>query len=597
MALFKKHFLVIADRQSQRALHKLGVLLRSSTCFFTTLFAFSCSGLLATENEAKIPEQTEPLSSRWQPAYLMQRGDYRKAIDLYLEAYKKSGSHDFELLEQMALILLEHGARSGDPQKQLISFFGARLAGVSSPLDLLEAGLKSHSAETQLACVHTLASLQDDRSDEILLQAMSSEFFPVRMDAGYYLAQRKHPKATGQIEALMQQVPPFVKFLFPQFFATLGTKEALFILRQLMTDQESSCRVEAILNAARFNRDDLLPAIRTRASHLHSAEQEASATALGMLHDDSSLPRLKKLSTAPSTSVRLAALRSLLEMGQSSAKEAIIEIVKTGDLFAIALAGELQIGQEELAVFLKNPDLQIRLNAAIALLQAHDVRACMPLMEILLTDSRGLGIVPQFSSGRSLISWKIVPSIDQQKRDFLDMPAVSLAVREHLLQETVELEQQAFLSIARAVFKRQQIELIPLLISLLENTRTPEAILLLQEQANKAGAPLIRTYCMLALFRLQAGPSEYEESLKQWLITHRKTDMIRFRPSLPMGVRPFSSVYELTAEEQSRLLVEICQALADRHDDKCLKLLIEAIRDGHSENRYALAGLLLRALQ
>lgn len=573
MALSKKYFLTIA-----------------LTSFFNCLPA----------DEEKIaidPASTIQSTSRWQPAYLMQRGDYKEAIDLYLEAYRRDSSHDFELLEQIALILLEHGARSSDPQRQLISIFGARLAGVASPLDLLEAGLKSRAPETQLTCVQTLASLQDDRCDEALLSAMSSEFFPVRMEAGFHLAQRKHPKAAGQIEALMHQVPPFMKFLFPDFFATLGTKEALFILRQLMTDNEFNCRVEAILSAARHNRDDLLPAIRTRASHLNAPEQEACATALGLLHDSASLPRLKKLSEVPSNCVRLAALRSLLEMGQTHVKDTIAALVKTGDYFAVSLAGELGLAREEVASLLQDPDHQMRMNAAIALLSMHDARAAPALLDIFLSDSRGLGIVPGYSPGRSLIAWKIVPSIDQQKKDFYDMAAVSLAVREHMLRETVELEEKAFLSIARAIFKHGQTDLIPLLVSLLENARTPAAILLLQEQANKAGAPLIRAYCTLALFRMNLGKNEYEDGIKQWLSSHRKTDMIRFRPSLPLGMRPFSSPYELTAEEKSRLLVEICQALADRHDDKSLLLLIEAIRDGRSENRYALAGLLLRALQ
>lgn len=527
----------------------------------------------------------------------MQREDYKKAIDLYLEAYKRDGTHDFELLEQMALILLDHGARSNDPQRQLISIFGARLAGVASPLDLLEAGLKSRAPETQLTCVQTLASLQDDRCDEILLRAMSSEFFPVRMEAGSYLAQRKHPKASGQIEALMHQVPPFMRFLFPEFFATLGTKEALSVLRQLMTDDEYSCRVEAILSAARHNRDDLLPAIRTRSSHLHAGEQEACATALGMLRDSASRARLKRLTEAPTSCVRLAALRSLWDMEGGAAKETMIEYVKVGNLFAVSLAGELGFGQEELASHLHDQDQQLRINAAIALLHLRDTRACPILLDVFLQDSRGLGVVPAFSPGRSLMAWKVIPSIEQQKRDYTDLAAVALAVREHMLRETVELEEAAFLSLASAIFKHGQTDLIPLLVSLLENTRTPAAIRLLQEQSNKAGAPLIRAYCTLALFRMNLGKTDYEEGIKQWLASHRKTDMIRFRPAIPMGMRPFSSPYELTAEEKSRLLVEICQALADRHDANSLVLLIEAIRDGRSENRYALAGLLLRALQ
>ncbi len=529
----------------------------------------------------------------------MQRGDYQKALNLYLEAYEKEGAHDFELLQQLCLIILEHGARSHDPQKQLISIFGARLAGVSSPLDLLEEGLKSRSPEIQLTSVQTLASLQDDRCDEILLKAMSSEFLPVRLEAGYYLAERKHPKAAGQIESLMHQVPPFMRFLFPDYFALIGTKESLSILRLLMTDKEASCRVEAILSAARHNRDDLLPAIRMHASHIHVAEQEACAAALGLLSDSGSLTRLKSLSKSPLMTVKLAALRSLVEMGQLSHREEIIPLIQSGDLFAIAMAGGLKVGQDELEKFLTSKDLQLRINAALALLQARDARGYPALLEILLRDTRGLGIVPHFSPGRSLLAWKIVPSVEQQAQDFVDMAAISLAVREYILREAVELDEKTFLSLSQMIFDHRQTPLVPTLVALLENIRTPAAIHLLQLQANKAGAPLIRAYCTLALFRMKVAGG-YEEGIKQWLTTHSGTDMIRFRPSLSPGSSgrlPFASPYELTAEETSRLLIEICQMLADRQNESSLLLLIEAIRDGHPDNRYALAGLLLRALQ
>ena len=109
------------------------------------------------------------------------------------------------------------------------------------------------------------------------------------MEAAYQLANRKHRSAVGQIESLMQRIPPMFRFYFPQFFALIGTSEAITILKALIEDPYTFVRVESILAAARFDRDDLLPAIRAAATHANISEQEAAACALGTLKDSKSL--------------------------------------------------------------------------------------------------------------------------------------------------------------------------------------------------------------------------------------------------------------------------------------------------------------------
>ena len=118
----------------------------------------------------------------------------------------------------------------------------------------------------------------------------------------------------------------------------------------------------------------------------------------------------------------------------------------------------------------------------------------------------------------------------------------------------------------------------------------------LEKKTHSAGSPLIRTYAALSLYRMGiAGP--YEEILKDWLAKNSKEEILRFRPMLPFHKRPMSSPYELSPEETSRLLIEIYQALADRHTKEGIDLILKAIKQDASINRYALAGLLLRALQ
>ena len=57
------------------------------------------------------------------------------------------------------------------------------------------------------------------------------------------------------------------------------------------------------------------------------------------------------------------------------------------------------------------------------------------------------------------------------------------------------------------------------------------------------------------------------------------------------------SPYDLTPEDNSRLLIETYQSLAEKQADRSIDLLLEAMKDGNPKNRYVLAGLLLRALQ
>jgi HEAT repeat protein len=530
-------------------------------------------------------------------AYLMQSKEIDSAIELY-EEYKTSlGRHDFEILQRMAMIILEQGVRSADHEVQLLSLFGAAIAGLESSIDILEQGVRSTNGETQMASIQFLARMQDDRCDELLTKAMASPFLMARMEAGFHLASRKHRKATGHIEALMYRIPHEFWFYFPQFFALIGTADAIGILRQLMEDTNPMVRVEAILCAARYGRDDLLTKIRAHATHLHPDEQEAAACALGILKDSKSIPQLQKLSTSPSTNVQLAALRSLYILGEASVLEKVIGIAKTGNLFAIELLGDMPGSEEFLTSLLENDTINIRMNAAMALLKRRDPRALPVIEEILLRDTRDLGFQPHASVGHSLTAWKVVPSLElHQKALPYDLYGVSLNLREQLLIQCIELPQNRFLHVAHRIFDTRQYDLVPLLVALLENHQTDETIKLLKQKAHQAGSPQIRAYCNLSLFRLNQ-PGPYEKAVRDWIFQAKATEMIRFRPSIPFNMRNADSPYELTPEESSRLLIEAYQTLSDRHDTQAIDMLLGAIKEGNPKNRYALAGLLIRAIQ
>ncbi|NGX46755.1 MAG: hypothetical protein K1000chlam3_00118 [Chlamydiae bacterium] len=531
-----------------------------------------------------------------QITYLMQAGEMEKSVTLYFRYKNELGKHDFEILQQMAFILLEQGARSPDQQTQLLSIYGSGIANVSSSLDILEAGIKSSHAETQVASIQFLGGMQDDRSDELLVKAMSSEFFFARMEAALHLARRKHKTSVGQIESLMYRVPPPARFFFPQFFALIGTSDAIAILRHLMEDKVPAVRVEALLSAARFGRDDLLPAIRMNITHLNVAEKEAAAHAVGILKDSKSIRKLKRLFESSPLNVQIAAARSLYLLGDRETKNFIIQKASAGDLFAIVALADIVEGKDTLAQLCHHPELAIRINAALSLLKHRDPRSEHALLEILVRDVRDMGFMPQVSIGKTLLAFKPVFSTAQQENTFFDVPGATLAIRQQVLLDAMNLSEKVFLKLAKVIFESGQTDLIPSLVMLLENLQTPAATSLLILKSSQAGMPLIRAYCNLALYRMgKEGP--YGDYLKEWIDRNKNSEMIRFRPLIPMDKRLGDSPHELTPEDSSRLLIEAYQTLAEKQQGSSIEILLEAMRDGNPKNRYVLAGLLLRTLQ
>lgn len=560
---------------------------------FTPVF----SDVISSEEVASIKEKTG--INKLHILYLLQSNEYGRAIDLYQEYKVSLGRHDFEILQQMGLIILAQGSRSPDPETQLISIFGSSIAGISASIDILEAGITSPHPQTQMAAIQFLGRLQDDRCEELFTKAMSSDYIYTRLEAAQQLAIRKSRTAVGQIESLMYKIPPQMRFFFPQFFALIGTSEAISLLKQMMDDHFHMTRIESILSAARFGRDDLLPMIRSRATHLNIAEQEACAMAFGYLKDSKSIPLLKKLAQSPSTNVKLAARNALYSLGDDTSKEEIIELAKEGNLFAISILGGISGSEKVLHLLTKEHNLQVRFNAVFALLKQGDPRVLESLFEFLIRDSRDLGFQPQFSIGNSLMAWKVIPSAQQhQEEGPNDLLTLSISLREHMLRECLELKPDEFLKLADTLFDTRQIDLIPLLISLMENLQTPEAIELLTAKAHTAGAPLTRAYCNLALLRLRKG-DQYKIAVTNWISMKKNTEMIRFRPMLPWNVHisEKSRASELTAEEHSRLLIECYQTIASEHDENSINIILDGLKSGHSKNRSVLAGLLIQAIQ
>lgn len=560
--------------------------------FYLTTKRFFCSIFLLTSCFLLGSTQFNSTIEPNRIIFLMQAGHTDSALNAYREMYLQTGRHDYEVIEKIGLILLDQGSRSQEPEIQLLTLFGAGISLNEKALYILEQGLKSSIPQLQLVAMNFLSRFQDDRADEILNRAMKSDSLLIRLEGAYYLAERGVPTALAQTESLMNKLDKQLWALFPQIYAAIGTADATKILRKLLTNPDEQVRIATIMSVAEHHRDDLLPNIRTLASHHNLLQQEACAKALGVMKDESSIAKLEMLTQTGSMTVCLAALEALYKLGRHDVRKHIEQAARERNLFAIHMLGEISGSEDLLAELCNDNDLQVRINAAIALLERQDARSLPALREVLIKNARDLAFLEVASPGMALVAYKVTPSARQNLPDDAGAEEVSLGIREEVLIKAQQLPEKDFLRIARLIFEVQQNDLVPTLVTLLEDLQSSAAIEMLKYYQQKAGAPLIRNYCTLALYRLKE-PGPYKDQLQAWISQQHKEDLIRLRPVVAWEM---GSSFAITPQETSRLLIDAFETLAQEKEDQGINILLHAIQYGNTKNRYALAGLLMRSL-
>jgi HEAT repeat protein len=265
--------------------------------------------------------------------FLLQQGEHEKALKLYQNQFQANGPHDFELLHQIGLRILDFGFRQHDPECQLLALFGASVSAHEDAYYILEESLKSPYPAIQLVALEALARFQNDRADQAMMRALGSSLLEVRYEAAHHLCKKKHPLAVSQTESLMYKTPKAYMALYPPLFALVGDSHATRILRKLLNQPSQKVRLAVILSIAKSQRDDLLPQIRQQASQFHFALQEACAYTLGILKDEESIPKLKKLALSQYPTVALAAHLALYRLGQEDS----IKAIEQAALFLIIL--------------------------------------------------------------------------------------------------------------------------------------------------------------------------------------------------------------------------------------------------------------------
>jgi hypothetical protein len=528
--------------------------------------------------------------------YLAQQGEIDRAIESYRTFVASSGTQDFELLRNLGRIILRQGQFARSEAGRLLALYGAGIAQDGDLFDVIRSGLYSSSAEAQLVAIDLLDRLYTDQANDLLMAAMGSEFLLPRLEAGLRLVEKGYPPAIAQLQALLVKVIPELHPVFCELFARAEDAEADRILRQLMATGSPEVQRAAALSVGRLGRDDFLPEIRRLLRRLDPLQQEVAAVAVGQLHDSVSIDRLRELTQSQESCVQVAALQALSALGDEAAATGLKDLALQGDFFAICCLGQLEGAEEQLAELARYPDLQVRLNAAIALLERRDNRCIGVLSDILVSGAADRGLAARLSAGGGLTCFEVVSSLEARSQKSAELKEASNSLREALLREALELDEASFLMVAKALFAAAQNELMPLLVRLLENKSTPAALALLEQECEHAGAPLIRTYCHLALFRHDpTGP--HGAPLREWVARQAHHPLLELRPIRPWTKRRKSEEFSLNPEETSRLLIEVYEALTEQRDLAAIDSLLDGIQHGHADNRYVLAALLMRAAE
>jgi len=562
-----------------------------------TLLLSSCA---SNHKPAEIPltfeEVHESLSQDRGPLlFLIQSGKIKEAIDFALTNDQNLDKNS--LLNPLGLCLLERGASSNSEKDIFFSLYGIQLSGNEEALAKAYQHISSPYPELQLLTVQVLSTYNTDEANHLLEQALMSDYLLIRLEAAFAIASKKLPNATSQIESLFAKVDPGFRPIFAELFAMLANPASEKMLKRLLRDSNERVRLEAIHAICRMGLTDLQPDLKALYSDNFPAIQEAVCASIGSFQVASSKELLENFKKSNFSTTRLSALFASYELGDDTSRRHIEQEALEGNLFAIGLLGKMKGSEDILSHLMHSPDSSVRVNSAIELLKLKDPRSVDGLHELFIQNPKDLVFEEMVSQGKTLSFYKLTPSASENVQRDSYLFEISLRLREELLVKALELDEDSFIELAQLIFEKRQLDLVPTLIRLLENLRSDKAIALLKEQSECLGCPLIRAYANLALYRLhEEGP--YFMKVNDWVKNNIKLSLTEIRPQLPwMVVRQEKSPYTLSLEEQASLLLESLDALAQSRDPEGLKTLLIAIRDGNPQNRYLLAGLLLRASQ
>jgi len=495
----------------------------------------------------------------------------------------------FSAWRQRAWTILDEGSRHEEMEVQMLTLFGAKLSQDEGAMTFYMRALKSPKPELQLAAIKSLASLKNDRADEALQEGLRSNEVIIRLETLLLMAQKGMQGVSDHVEGLMAKIPKPLHVIFPPLFAMAGDPSSLKQLRLLLSDSDDRVRAASAMSVEKGGIEEFLPHIRRLAKQVSPIVQEAAAHCLGVFGDSTSLPILKKMITSPFQEVKITALQAYALLNEEEALPLLTKEADVGDLFAITLLGTLSGGEQKLKTYLRSNDPHIAINAAMALL-ARGERDGLRIIAPLILSNRA-SLAPHATSLKHVIAWKLAPSGPY------DDPVIEERMREsrrEIVRRIFLLPEEDALAFSKELLLRGENGYIPAVMEQLYISGTPGVVALLEQFQQKIGAPYVRGAAALTLFKL--GQKERRTEMISFLKSHHAIELIRLKPMVDDKLNPFATTaFELSPEETSSLYIEMLEALLTEGKEDGIDLLVEAMEKGHPHNRYALAGLLIRA--
>lgn len=529
--------------------------------------------------------------------YLGHQGQFQQAITLYKEAMKGSDTFEYRPLQQVALAILERAVKSHDPMQQLLGFYGAALSGNTEAMKLLVTGLEHPLPQIQLISMDLLGRLGGEESEGLLQKSASSPNLLTRLLALQILLQKQHPIALSQLESLYRKAPAVLHPLFPSFFALSHDPKAIRILRRMLHDPSAEVRLATLHAIAEEGKEELMSQVRLLIGKLDPREQEVSAYVAGKFRDRHSIPLLLAMGDNNSCELRLARCLALERLGSSKELTFCATAAKLGNLFAIQTLSELEGGEEVLLELCqKGASLDVRYNAALALLKKKEKSALPYVMELLLEDPRDLAITQIQSPGRTLHAYRLRTSATLTSADS-SILAESCEIRKQILADLFLLPSVVFFEVADLLFKRQQKDLIPTVVDFLVKIGNKQAQELLKNAQNQVGAPFVRMCCSIGLYRLDGNQHE-SKKIREWVLAHKSQEMIQVSAT-PTFTNASSLMpgYTLSPQEDTLLFLAALEAVVAKQQAESIVMLVELLASGNAKNQPMLAGLLLRSTQ
>ena len=530
--------------------------------------------------------------------YLISKGDQVKGLEKYKEYTIKSGDHDYKLLRELCLMIIEDGISKGTEEDSLLALIAMEITGEDFFTHHLGKLLKSSFFPVQAKTLSLLKRIDNDYSDILIKSCLSSNFIMLRLEALSILVQKHNKTALGQVEALMNMVHKRYHPIFVDFYAMAGTKYAISTLKQMLSDIDLNLNLAAVLAAKNYQIEELIPSLRNCLTHTSPIIREATASALGSFHDGGSTIKLEKLCLSKHVETRLSAQYALYTMGKKSKREDIIALAKDGNLYAISLLSRIDGSAKPLHEIYYSDDNDLRINSAISLLEIKDP-LCLPVIRDLVTLDKDVYYINiTHSAGRSFRHLKVAPLATAENKQMIpQLKQQTLMIQNELLAKSIDLPRKKFMNIIDDIFLKKRNSLIPTAIALLENFDDEESLEYLRNKSKTLGAPFIRTSCHLSLWKSTRDPL-HKEAISSWLKEFGKHEMISFSQNTNKNKKKNSVTgYELSLQERSHLLIQSFLHICISHEKAGLDSIIDAMTSGHEKNRLPLAGVLLKTIQ